>query len=99
MGLAKSFPLLLDKASSTGDMKVAMASDKLVRYFAKHPSVGCEAMTKMAISAVGRAVQPSRPLIWLHTQLERLQDGTIGDAEDRESLRSQMIGILGICKW
>eukprot|EP00746_Dinoflagellata_sp_MGD_P028289 gnl/MRDRNA2_/MRDRNA2_166868_c0_seq1.p1 gnl/MRDRNA2_/MRDRNA2_166868_c0~~gnl/MRDRNA2_/MRDRNA2_166868_c0_seq1.p1 ORF type:complete len:565 (+),score=116.55 gnl/MRDRNA2_/MRDRNA2_166868_c0_seq1:26-1696(+) len=69
IGLGKVFPVLLDKASFTSDMKVAMASDKLVRLLAKHPSVGCEAVTKMVISSVARAAQPSRPLVWLHTLL------------------------------
>merc|ERR1719386_270144 len=50
-------------------MKVAVASDKLVRYLAMHKNVGCESMTKMVISAVGRAEKPSRPLVWLHTLL------------------------------
>jgi ankyrin repeat protein len=62
MHLGKAFPILLDRTSLTADVKIAVASDKLVQQLAKHPKVGCEAVTKMVISAVGRADRPMRPL-------------------------------------
>jgi hypothetical protein len=69
MGLGKTFPTLLDRTSLTADVKIAVASDKLVQQLAKHPKVGCEAVTKMVISAVGRADRPLRPLVLLRTLL------------------------------
>jgi hypothetical protein len=69
MGLGKTFPVLLDRTSLTADVKIAVASDKLVQQLAKHPKVGCEAVTKMVISAVGRAERPTRPLVLLRTLL------------------------------
>lgn len=69
MGLVKTFPVLLDRTSQSADVKVAVASDKLVLMLAKHPKVGCEAVTKMVISAVARAQRPMRPLVLLRTLL------------------------------
>jgi ankyrin repeat protein len=69
MGLGKTFPVLLDRTSLTADVKIAVASDKLVQQLAKHPKVGCEAVTKMVISAIGRAERPMRPLTLLRTLL------------------------------
>jgi hypothetical protein len=69
MGLGKTFPILLDRTSLTADVKIAVASDKLVQQLAKHPKVGCEAVTKMVISAVARADRPMRPLVLLRTLL------------------------------
>mmetsp|Transcript_142793 Transcript_142793/g.259628 ORF Transcript_142793/g.259628 Transcript_142793/m.259628 type:complete len:2277 (-) Transcript_142793:264-7094(-) len=69
MGLVKTFPVLLDRTSQSADVKVAVASDKLVQLLAKHPKVGCEAVTKMVISAVARAERPMRPLVLLRTLL------------------------------
>jgi hypothetical protein len=69
MGLGKTFPILLDRTSLSADVKIAVASDKLVQQLAKHPKVGCEAVTKMVISAVGRAERPMRPLTLLRTLL------------------------------
>jgi hypothetical protein len=69
MHLGKTFPILLDRTSLTADVKIAVASDKLVQQLAKHPKVGCEAVTKMVISAVGRADRPMRPLVLLRTLL------------------------------
>eukprot|EP00928_Gymnodinium_smaydae_P015488 TRINITY_DN1572_c0_g4_i2.p1 TRINITY_DN1572_c0_g4~~TRINITY_DN1572_c0_g4_i2.p1 ORF type:complete len:2374 (-),score=582.19 TRINITY_DN1572_c0_g4_i2:113-6397(-) len=68
MGLAKTFPTLLDR-SSVADVKIAVASDKLVQQLAKHPKVGCEAVTKMVISAIARATKLRRPTMLLHTLL------------------------------
>jgi len=119
MNLGKTFPILLDRTSLTADVKIAVASDKLVQLLAKHPKVGCEAVTKMVISAVGRAERPMRPLVLLRTllgdfglrlcaqrdvvqlllgavatQLERAK-GSSDDSEDNESLRTQLVGVLG----
>merc|ERR1712232_1498881 len=68
MGLAKVFPVLLDNSSSAC-VKISVASDKLVQQLAKHPKVGCEAVTKMVISAVARADRLTRPAMLLHTLL------------------------------
>jgi len=71
MGLGKAFPVLLERASS-GSVKLAVASDKLVQQLAKHPKIGCEAVTKMVISAIGRADNAemlTRPTMLLHTLL------------------------------
>eukprot|EP00746_Dinoflagellata_sp_MGD_P142622 gnl/MRDRNA2_/MRDRNA2_75558_c0_seq1.p1 gnl/MRDRNA2_/MRDRNA2_75558_c0~~gnl/MRDRNA2_/MRDRNA2_75558_c0_seq1.p1 ORF type:complete len:1414 (+),score=374.52 gnl/MRDRNA2_/MRDRNA2_75558_c0_seq1:455-4243(+) len=91
MGLAKAFPVLLDKASGCSDMKVAVASDKLVRYLAMHNNVGCESMTKMVISAVGRAEKPSRPLVWLHTLLTDFVQKLCG----QKDIVSLLLGAVG----
>lgn len=71
MGLGKTFPVLLERTSTAGaaDVKVGVASDKLVQKLAKHPKVGCEAVTKMVIGAVARMAQPTRPLVLLRTLL------------------------------
>jgi len=71
MGLAKTIPMLMERTSLTGtcDVKVGVASDKLVQQLAKHPKVGCEAVTKMVISAIGRTEHPIRPLVLLRTLL------------------------------
>jgi len=69
MGLAKTFPTLVERTSTTADVKMGVASDKLVQQLAKHPKVGCEAVTKMIISAVSRIEKPSRPLVLLRTLL------------------------------
>jgi hypothetical protein len=91
MGLAKAFPVLLDKASGCSDMKVAVASDKLVRYLAMHNNVGCESVTKMVISAVARAEKPSRPLVWLHTLLTDFVQKLCG----QKDIVSLLIGAVG----
>jgi len=71
MGLSKTFPTLLERTAVTGavDVKIGVASDKLVQQLAKHPKVGCEAVTKMVISAVLRGDRPVRPLVLLRTLL------------------------------
>lgn len=69
IGLAKTFPILLDRSSKTNDVKFAVCSDKLVQQLAKHPKVGCEAVTKMVITAIARAEKPLRPLMLLRTLL------------------------------
>jgi len=71
MGLAKTLPLLLERTSMAGtcDVKVGVASDKLIQQLACHPKIGCEATTKMIIGAVARADQPIRPLALLGTLL------------------------------
>ncbi|CAE8592010.1 unnamed protein product, partial [Polarella glacialis] len=72
LGLGKTFPTLLERtalAGASGDVKVGVASDKLVQMLAKHPKVGCEAVTKMVISAVLRSDAPVRPLVLLRTLL------------------------------
>lgn len=72
MGLSKTFPTLMERttiAGIAGDVKVGVASDKLVQMLAKHPKVGCEAVTKMVIGAVARGQRPIRPLTLLRTLL------------------------------
>jgi len=71
MGLAKTFPTLMERTSlnGAGDVKAGVASDKLVQQLARHPKVGCEAVTKMVISAVARTERPIRPLVLLGTLL------------------------------
>lgn len=72
LGLAKTFPILLERtavAGSAGDVKIGVASDKLVQQLAKHPKVGCEAVTKMVISSFGKSERPLRPLVLLRTLL------------------------------
>eukprot|EP00929_Paragymnodinium_shiwhaense_P095267 TRINITY_DN562_c0_g1_i2.p1 TRINITY_DN562_c0_g1~~TRINITY_DN562_c0_g1_i2.p1 ORF type:complete len:2378 (-),score=697.35 TRINITY_DN562_c0_g1_i2:319-7452(-) len=68
MGLSKTFPILLDR-TAVADVKIAIASDKLVQQLAKHPKVGCEAVTKMVISAIAKADRLKRPVMLLHTLL------------------------------
>jgi len=71
MGLTKTIPTLMERTSLTGagDVKVGVASDKLVQQLAKHPKVGAEAVTKLVINAVGRTERPMRPLVLLRTLL------------------------------
>jgi len=71
MGLGKIFPTLLERTAVTGatDVKVGVASDKFVQQMAKHPKVGCEAVTKMVINSVARSERPVRPLVLLRTLL------------------------------
>jgi hypothetical protein len=72
MGLTSIFPSLLERTSSlsgTGDVKLSVASDRLVQQLAKHPKVGCEATTKMIVAAVARSEYPQRPLMLLGTLL------------------------------
>lgn len=72
MGLSKTFPTLMERtalAGGAGDVKGGVASDKLVQTLAKHPKVGCEAVTKMVIGAVARSSRPIRPLVLLRTLL------------------------------
>eukprot|EP00930_Biecheleria_cincta_P025958 TRINITY_DN18393_c0_g1_i1.p1 TRINITY_DN18393_c0_g1~~TRINITY_DN18393_c0_g1_i1.p1 ORF type:complete len:2224 (-),score=490.13 TRINITY_DN18393_c0_g1_i1:182-6853(-) len=70
MGLGKTFPTLMERtalAGAAGDVKVGVASDKLVQQLAKHPKVGCEAVTKMVIGSISRTNRPVRPLVLLRT--------------------------------
>lgn len=72
MGLGKTFPTLMERtalAGAAGDVKVGVASDKLVQQLAKHPKVGCEAVTKMVIGSISRTNRPVRPLVLLRTLL------------------------------
>eukprot|EP00931_Biecheleriopsis_adriatica_P031685 TRINITY_DN1854_c0_g1_i2.p1 TRINITY_DN1854_c0_g1~~TRINITY_DN1854_c0_g1_i2.p1 ORF type:complete len:2226 (-),score=590.31 TRINITY_DN1854_c0_g1_i2:45-6722(-) len=72
MGLGKIFPTLLERtavAGAAGDVKVGVASDKFVQQMAKHPKVGCEAVTKMVITSIARSERPVRPLVLLRTLL------------------------------
>eukprot|EP00439_Symbiodinium_sp_Y106_P016484 s1740_g2.t1 len=88
MALAKIFPTLMERTALSGlagDVKVGVASDKLVQQLAKHPKarcnsyrklateqqcqVGCEAVTKMVIACVARSERPVRPLVLLRTLL------------------------------
>lgn len=70
MALGKVFPTLLERtalSSLAGDVKVGVASDKLVQQLAKHPKVGCEAVTKMVIASISRSEHPVRQLVLLRT--------------------------------
>lgn len=71
MGLAKTIPTIMERASLSGscDVKVGVASDKLLQQLAKHPKVGAEAVTKIVINAVSRTEKPIRPLVLLRTLL------------------------------
>lgn len=72
MALGKVFPTLLERtalSSLAGDVKVGVASDKLVQQLAKHPKVGCEAVTKMVIASISRSEHPVRQLVLLRTLL------------------------------
>ncbi|CAJ1426794.1 unnamed protein product [Effrenium voratum] len=69
MALAKVFPTLMERTAMSSDVKVGVSSDKLVQQLAKHPKVGCEAVTKMVIASVARSERPSRPLVLLRTLL------------------------------
>eukprot|EP00927_Polykrikos_kofoidii_P010456 TRINITY_DN1440_c2_g1_i1.p1 TRINITY_DN1440_c2_g1~~TRINITY_DN1440_c2_g1_i1.p1 ORF type:complete len:2196 (+),score=321.50 TRINITY_DN1440_c2_g1_i1:150-6737(+) len=71
IGLSKTLPTLMERTalSGSGDVKIGVASDRLIKQLAQHPKVGCEATTKMVVSAMALAEQPMRPLMLLGTLL------------------------------
>ena len=116
MALGKVFPTLLERTalSSLSDVKVGVASDKLVQLLATHPKVGCEAVTKMVIASITRSQQPIRQLVLLRTLLSdfglRLcaqKDivsmllhalGAQLECGASDVLRPQLVGVLATCK-
>merc|ERR1719456_1009740 len=74
-------------------MKANVATDKLIRFLAKHPRVGAEPVTRAVVQAAERAGPgaETRPLVWLQSLLTDFGKALCSNAQ----LVGSVLRILG----